>query len=71
MKFWGLGKKEPEPTNDDYHEMRRRGDPDYDEKRRVHAENVRLRQRRDFLRQQQENQDLQREISELEGRGHA
>lgn len=33
MRFWPW--KTPEPTNEDYHEMRRREDPDYDEKRRV------------------------------------
>jgi len=68
MKFWGWPQKDPEPTNEDYHEMRRREDPEYDEKRRVHAENVKLRHRRDFLRQQRENADLQREVDELERR---
>ncbi|SKX81166.1 Uncharacterised protein [Mycobacteroides abscessus subsp. bolletii] len=69
MRFWP--RKDPEPTNDDYLAMRRREDPDYDEKRRVQVENVRLRGRRDFLRQQQENKDLQREIAELEVRRRA
>ncbi|SKT22780.1 hypothetical protein [Mycobacteroides abscessus] len=69
MRFWP--RKDPEPTNDDYFAMRRRQDPDYDEKRRVHLENVRLRDRRDFLRQHEENKELQREIAELEARRRA
>ncbi len=51
--------------------MRRRQDPDYDEKRRIHLENVRLRERRDFLRERERNKELQREIAELEARRRA
>lgn len=69
MRFWP--RKYPEPTNDDYLAMRRRQDPEYDEKRRVHLENVRLRDRRDFLRQHEENKELRREIAELEARRRA
>ncbi|SLH43284.1 hypothetical protein [Mycobacteroides abscessus] len=64
MRFWP--RKDPEPTNEDYHEIRRREDPDYDEKRRVQVENYQLRARRDFLRQRVENYELREEIAALE-----
>jgi len=66
-----VGADEPESEGDpfaSFDAMMREQDPEYDERRRVHYENVRLRQRRDFLRQQQENEKLKCEIAELEGR---
>jgi hypothetical protein len=51
---------------DEFDDMRRRQDPDYDERQRVHQENVELRKKRDLLAQQQENARLRQEIAELE-----
>lgn len=60
-----------EPERDVFAEVEaqmRAEDPDYDAKQAAHRENVRLRERRDFLRQREENVVLRQEIAELEMR---
>lgn len=72
MGFWSwLHDYRPQQPEDDgflkeFDAMMRRGDPDYDERRRIHHENVELRKRRDMLAEQEENRRLRSEIAALE-----
>lgn len=62
------GKPESDDWYAEYQAQRRDEDPDYDERDRLHRENVELRKRRDMLATREENAALRQEIAELERR---
>lgn len=66
MGFWSwLHDYRPQQPEDDGF-IKEFDGADYDERRRIHHENVELRKRRDMLAEQEENRRLRSEIAALE-----
>lgn len=67
-KGWRPPREDGRNFFDDFDDMMRGQDPDYDRRRAVERENAELRARRHLLAQEEQNIVLRREIAELEKR---